>query len=313
MQRWHRIEQTTVTGHTQNSGISATVQAFLFMVAATAALAVMHGIVRYLSRDLDVYTITFFRNLFGLLVVMPLVLRNGLGSLRTTRFDLHALRGITGIGAMLMWFSALAKVEIATATALSFTAALFATLAAVLFLKERIRLRRLGAIVIGFIGVLVVLRPTTQSVNYSALLVLGSTMFWGFNVVVVKTLSKTDRSASIVAWSAILLSLLSFPLLLRFGTLPNSDQLVLLLFIGAFATIGHMCLTTALSMADSTAVMSLDFLRLIWSVMIGVWFFADRIDIWTLVGAVIIFSSGIYIVFRESRATNPATTESANT
>lgn len=272
------------------------------MVVATAALATMHGIVRYLSGDLDVYTITFFRNLFGLVVVMPLVLRNGLSTLRTSRFDLHALRGITGIGAMLMWFSALATVEIATATALSFTAAIFASLAAVIFLKERIRLRRVIAIVAGFIGVLVVLRPTSQSVNYSALLVLGSTMFWGFNVVVVKTLSKTDRSASIVAWSAILLSLLSFPLLLRFGTMPEPDQLLLLLLIGAFATIGHMCLTTALSLADSTAVMSLDFLRLIWSVLIGVWFFADVIDSWTIFGAVIIFSSGIYIVFRESKS-----------
>ena len=272
------------------------------MVVATAALATMHGIVRHVSRDLDVYTITFFRNLFGLVAVMPLVLRNGIGTLRTTRFDLHALRGITGICAMLMWFSALAKVEIATATALSFTAALFTTLAAVLFLKERIRLRRVAAIIAGFIGVIVVLRPTGDSVNYSALLVLGSTMFWGFNVVVVKTLSKTDRSASIVAWSAIFLSVLSFPLLLRFGTLPNSDQFLLLLLIGVFATIGHMCLTTALSMADSTAVMSLDFLRLIWSVMIGVWFFADIIDTWTIVGAVIIFGSGIYIVFRESKA-----------
>ena len=272
------------------------------MVVATAALATMHGIVRHISRDLDVYTITFFRNLFGLMVVMPLVLRNGIGTLRTSRFDLHALRGVTGICAMLMWFSALATVEIATATALSFTAALFTTLAAVVFLRERIRLRRVAAIIAGFIGVLVVLRPTGNSINYSALLVLGSTMFWGFNVVVVKTLSKTDRSASIVAWSAIFLSVLSFPLLLRFGTLPTPDQFFLLLLIGAFATIGHMCLTTALSMADSTAVMSLDFLRLIWSVLIGVWFFADSIDSWTIVGAIIIFGSGIYIVFRESKA-----------
>ena len=169
------------------------------MVAATAALAVMHGFVRHVSTTTDVYTITFFRNLFGLVVVMPLVLRNGLGSLRTTRLPLHLLRGASGILAMLAWFTALARVEIATATALSFSAAIFGTIAAVVFLGEKIRTRRLVAIIAGFIGVIVVLRPAGSSFNPSALLVLGSSLFWGLNVVIVKSLSSTEKAASIVA------------------------------------------------------------------------------------------------------------------
>lgn len=271
------------------------------MVVATAALAAMHGCVRYLSEALDVYTITFFRNLFGLVAVLPLVIRNGASSLRTKRFGLHALRGGTGIFAMLLWFTALAKVEIATATALSFTAALFTTIAAVIFLKERLRLRRILAIVAGFTGVLIVLRPTGDSFNLTALLVLASTMFWGTNVVIVKKLSETDRTASIVAWSSILLTLLSAPFFIMFGVWPDITQTLVLLMIGAFGTLGHLCITSALKLAESSAVMSLDFLRLIWSVMIGVWFFSDSIDLWTIVGASVIFGSGLYILLREAQ------------
>ncbi len=273
----------------------------MYMVAATAALAAMHGVVRHLSTTVDVYTITFFRNLFGLLVVLPLVLRNGVHSLKSKRMPLHLLRGASGILAMLLWFTALARVEIATATALSFSAAIFGTIAAVLILGERVRARRIAAIIAGFIGVLVVLRPASDSFNPSALLVIGSSLFWGINLVIVKSLSSTEHTASIVAWSGITLSALSLPIFLYLGELPSGHSLWLLFLVGALGTLGHMCMTTALSMADSTAVMSLDFLRLIWTVIIGVMFFSERLDFMTLLGATLIFASGLYIIFRESR------------
>ena len=284
----------------------STLKALMFMVAATAALAIMHGLVRHISKTVDVYTITFFRNLFGLVAVMPLVLHNGLSSLRTRRLPLHLLRGASGILAMLTWFTALARVEIATATALSFSAAIFGTIAAVVFLGEKIRTRRLIAIFAGFVGVIVVLRPAGDSFNPSALLVLGSSLFWGLNVVIVKSLSSTEKAASIVAWSGITLTILSLPFFLSFGKVPDNNSVLLLLMVGACGTLGHMCMTTALSMADTTAVMSLDFLRLIWTLLIGVIFFSDLVDHWTLLGATIIFTSGLYIIFRESHIAQQA-------
>jgi len=130
----------------------STATAMMYMVAATAALSVMHGLVRHLSETVDVYTITFFRNLFGLLAVIPLVLRNGAHTLKTNRLPLHLLRGTTGILAMVLWFTALARVEIATATALSFSAAIFGTISAVVLLSEQVRTRRIIAIIVGFTG-----------------------------------------------------------------------------------------------------------------------------------------------------------------
>jgi len=157
------------------------------------------------------------------------------------------------------------------------------------------------AIVAGFAGVLIVLRPAGDSFNPSALLVLGSSIFWGVNVVIVKTLSTTEKTASIVAWSGIALTILSLPLFIAFGQIPDKSALMLLMLVGAFATAGHMCMTTALSMADTTAVMSLDFLRLIWTIIIGIVLFAEHLDAFTVVGAVVIFSSSLYIVFREAQ------------
>ena len=279
----------------------STFKALLFMVAATAALSSMHGLIRHLSVSVDVYTITFMRNLFGLLAVLPLVLRNGTGSLRTKNLPLHLLRGVSGILAMVLWFTALARVEIATATALSFSAAIFGTIAAVLILRERVRARRIVAITVGFIGVIIVLRPAGSSFNPSALLVLVSSLFWGFNLVIVKTLANTERTASIVAWSGITLTVLSLPLFIVFGETPSGNELLQLVLVGALGTLGHLCMTTALSMADATAVMSLDFLRLLWTVIIGVVFFAEYIDAMTLLGAVVIFASSLYIIFREAR------------
>ena len=279
----------------------STFTALLFMVAATAALSGMHGLIRHLSESVDVYTITFMRNLFGLLAVLPLVLRNGPGSLKTKNLPLHLLRGVSGIFAMVLWFTALAKVEIATATALSFSAAIFGTIAAVLILHEQVRARRIAAIVVGFIGVMIVLRPAGSSFNPSALLVLASSLFWGFNLVIVKTLSSTEKTASIVAWSGITLTVLSLPLFVLFGEMPAGNELMLLVIVGALGTLGHLCMTTALSMADATAVMSLDFLRLLWTVVIGIVFFAEHIDAMTLLGAIVIFCSSLYIIFREAQ------------
>jgi len=105
-----------------------------------------------------------------------------------------------------------------------------------------------------------------------------------------------------VAWSGITLTVLSLPLFLVLGETPTSHELLLLMVVGALGTLGHLCMTTALSMADSTAVMSLDFLRLLWTVMIGIIFFAEHIDAMTLLGAIVIFSSSLYIMFREARA-----------
>jgi len=280
--------------------IPGATKGLLYMLMATIVLACMHGLVRYLGDGLHPFVIAFYRNLFGLIAILPLVLRAGASGLKTHHPQLMLLRSLSGIVAMLTWFYGLSKVPTAEATALSFTAAIFTALVAYLMLGEKMRRHRWLAIFGGFIGVIVVLQPNTDNYNPYMLLILVSCVFWGLSVSLVKLLTRTDSTTSIVAWMSILLTILSLPPALFYWQWPSLDQFLLLGIMGILATIGHLGMTQALSLADTTAVMSIDFMRLIWAAMIGAFFFSDAFDIYTWVGATIIFSSGLYIIFRES-------------
>lgn len=270
------------------------------MFLSTVVLASMHGMVRYLGGELHPFVIAFFRNLFGLVAILPLVVRIGVAGMKTTRPLLNLLRSVTGIIAMLTWFYGLSTVPTAEATALSFTAAIFSALAAFVFLGEKMRLRRWLAIIGGFIGVLVVLQPNSENFNPNMFFILLSCIFWGLSVTIVKALTRTDSSTSIVAWMAVMLTLMSLPPALIYWQWPAPEELLLLGLMGALGTLGHLWMAKALSLADTTAVMSIDFMRLIWAALIGALYFGDPFSANTWIGAAVIFGSGLYIIFRES-------------
>jgi drug/metabolite transporter (DMT)-like permease len=198
----------------------------ILMTAATAFLASMHALVRYLSFELHPFEIAFFRNLFGLAAVLPWLLRTGRAGLVTRRPGLQALRGAVGVVAMLAWFYGLSVVPIAEATALSFTSAIFASLGAVAFLGERMRLRRWAAVFVGFAGTLMILRPGFATVDAGALVVMLSAVSWAGSLLIVKALTRTDSNVSIVAWMAIMMTLLSFFPALPVWAWPSLEQLL---------------------------------------------------------------------------------------
>lgn len=280
--------------------LSGATTGLLLMVLATIFLASMHSMVRYAGGDMHPFVLVFFRNLFSFVIVIPLLMRAGRGALKSSNYGLLFSRGAVGITAMLAWFYSLAYVPITEATALSFTAAIFTALTAIAFLGERVRFRRWAAIICGFTGVLVVLRPDTDNFNPLMLLILFSAMFWALSITMIKHLSKTDTPTSLVAWMSILLTLLSFPLALYYWQWPVGEQWLWLIAIGALGTLGNLCMVRALALADITAVMSIDFFRLVWGALIGIYFFGDQMQVTTWLGAAIIFASGLYIIFRES-------------
>ena len=265
---------------------SQTVEGMLWMLLSTAILASMHGAVRHVAVDMHPFEVAFFRNLFGFLAILPMLLRGGWSSLYSKQPGLQVLRGCTGIVAMLSWF---------------FTAAIFASLGALVFLGEKMRLRRWAAVIVSFIGVLIILRPGTGGFDLQALTVLLSASMWGAGVVIVKQLSRTDTGVSIVGWMGISLTVLSIPPALLVWEWPNLTQLLWLCLIGMLGTAGHLTMIRALRKADTTAAMSVDFARLLWATLLGSFFFADPIDALTWVGGGVIFASGIYIIYRESQ------------
>ena len=282
---------------------SPAVRGMALMLAATVCFSAMHGAIRHITigGDLHPFEAAFFRNLFGLVVLLPWFARVGLGPLRTERLKLHALRGLIQVVAMLAFFMALSLAPLAEVSALSFTAPLFASLGAILLLRERMRLRRWTALIAGFAGALVIVRPGFAAIHAGLLLTIFASALWASALLVIKVLARTDSAVTITAYMGLFLTPLSLVPALLVWQWPSGEQLAWLAAIGALGSFGHLAMAQAFREADATAVLPFDFTRLIWATIIGYFAFAESPDLWTWVGGSIIFASTTYIAFREAK------------
>lgn len=274
----------------------------LLMCVSTVAFAIMHAAVRYVSSELPPFQIAFFRNVFGLAFLVPLLIRSKFEMFRTRRIGLHALRGAINIAAMLMFFTALSITPLAKVTALSFTAPIFMAVLSIVVLGERFRLHRWLAITAGFVGMLIVLRPGIVALDTGGLLAASSAALWAVAMILIKILSRTESSLSIVAWMGVFLCVFSlFPALWVWQPLTMGN-LVWLSLIGLTGTVAQISLSQSLKETEPTSVMPFDFLKIIWTALLGVWFFSETPDLYTWLGAAIIFSSGLVIAYRERKS-----------
>jgi drug/metabolite transporter (DMT)-like permease len=271
----------------------------VLMCLSTVAFSIMHGLVRFVSEVLPPFQIAFFRNIFGLAFLLPILMRSRFAMLRTKRIGLHALRGVINIAAMLMFFTALSISPLAKVTALSFTAPIFMAILAVLVLGEHFRIYRWLAILSGFVGMLIILRPGLVVIDTGALLVTGAAALWAVAMILIKILSRTESSVTIVAYMGIFLGIFSIVPALWVWQPFGLQTLGWMVLIGLFGSIAQMSLSQSLKETDPTALMPFDFLKLIWTTLIGAWFFAEFPDIYTWIGAAVIFLSGLFIAFRE--------------
>ncbi len=280
---------------------TGTTRGIVLMMLSTLGFSTMHVMIRYLSGALDPIQIAFFRNFFGLIVFLPWFLRYGLAPLRTKQLKLHALRAGLNVCAMFAFFSALGMTPVAQVTALGFTAPLFAALLSVVVLGEVFRLRRWTATLCGFLGTLVILRPGFAEIDLGSLLVLISALLWGFTLMVIKVLARTESSITITSYMNILLTLLSLvPALLVWRT-PEGVQWLWLLAIGVVGTLSQVAITQSLKEADTGVVMPFDFFKLIWVAIMGYLFFGETPGLFVWLGGAIVFASATYIAIRESR------------
>jgi drug/metabolite transporter (DMT)-like permease len=271
------------------------------MLLAAAAFAAMTALVRVMGETMHPFEIAFWRNLYGVLFMAPWIARVGLAALRTRRIGGYTLRAACGLSAMLLWFWAITVMPLDEAVALSFTAPLFASVAAVMFLGERMGLRRTFALLAGFAGTLVILRPGIQAISEPALLVLAASVFIAISITMVKTLSRSESPAAIVTWMGVYMTPMSLIPAAFVWTWPTMGETLILIVMGAFATVGQVAMTRAYAVTDATVVLPFDYARLPFAAVIAYLAFAERPDGWTWAGAAIIAGSTIYIAHRESR------------
>jgi drug/metabolite transporter (DMT)-like permease len=297
-----------VSGGPPTSGIDAgpgapvasgAVRALGLMFVSTFFFASMHASIRYLSGAIHPFEIAFFRSLFALVVVAPWFYREGFALLRTRHIGLHGLRAVFNVFAMLSFFYALSITPLSEVTALGFTAPIFTTMLAALVLGEAVRLRRWSAIVVGFVGTLVVLRPGFVEIGTGQALVLFSSLVWACALLVIKTLGRTESSATIIAYMALLMIPLTLVPAAFVWRWPDAVQLSWLLLIGVLGGTGQLCMTEALRRAETAVVMPIDFCKLLWVAIIAYLAFGEVPDRYTWLGGAIIFASAMYIAYRE--------------
>ena len=283
----------------QNINNKSVLNGIGLMIIATVLFSVMHASIKYMSSSLHPFEIAFFRNLFGLIVIAPWFIRYGLQPLKTKKIKLHIARSFFNVIAMLSFFYSLSIAPLADVASLAFTAPLFASILAVVFLKEIIGIKRIVAIILGFIGAIIVIDPVYSSINNGHILTLLSASVWSVSLIIIKILGRTESSVTITSYMVIIMIPLSGIAAYFYWETPTINDLIFLVIIGISGTAAQMLLAQALRQGDTSIIMPFDFLKLIWAVGIGYLFFFEVPSINTWLGSIIIFLSTLYIAYRE--------------
>ncbi|MDX1434751.1 MAG: DMT family transporter [Gammaproteobacteria bacterium] len=259
-------------------------------------------IVRHLGSDMHPVQAAFIRYAMGIVLLAPMFLRLRAQRTHSVRYGLHALRGVVHGTAVMLWFYAMANIPIAQVTAIGFTAPIFTALGAAWFLGERLHGPRIAAIVMGFVGTLVIIRPGIVEVELGALAQLAAAPLFACSFVVAKKLTETESDVAIVSYMAVFVTLALLPPALLVWRAPSAAELGWLLATATLATAGHYTLTRALRAAELTLLQPFAFLQLVWATLLGAWLFGENPEIWTWIGGAIVVGAATYIAHREARA-----------
>ena len=271
------------------------------MLISCILFSVMGGLIRHLSlMDFHPFMTAFARTLLAIMFLAPTFRKVGLNGLRTTQLNLHFFRGMVSAIAVIASFYAVTVIPLANAVSYSFAAPVIATVLAVIFLKEKIRLPRIMAVIIGFIGVLVLLRPGSVPFTTGVAAALISAISVAFAIICIRKLSLTDKPNVVAVYSLLFTLPITFCFALFEWSWPTSEQWIILLLVGLCAAMAQFSISKAFSSSETTAIMPIDFTRLIFSATIGYLFFDETPDVYTFIGATIILSSAVYAAHREA-------------
>ena len=260
---------------------------------------VMLSFLKIAQEDVNVYVAGFFRFFLGLVIILPYIIKKKDAVLKTTHLKQHFLRAILGLPAMLLYFSALVLLPIEKLTAISFVVPLIVTILAVFFLGEKIYIYRTLALLLGFSGMLVIIRPGFVDISIGVYMVLFSALLWSINIIITKKISKDDSAITILAYQSIFMSLLSFFIVLFFWEMPSLKTFIYLILAAMCGTVLHLTLNHAFKLVDVSMTQPYSFLNLVFASIIGYFVFDEIPDLYTWIGALIIFTGVLIISYRE--------------
>lgn len=274
------------------------IRAIAFMMVGGLSMVLMQASVKLLSDALHPFVITLFRALLVFIIILPILLWNGLGTVKTSSLKLQVIRGGVGGVCMLCMFTGFSLVSLPEATSLLFTVPIFATILSVMFLSERVGIKRWGAIFLGFAGILVITRPDI-SLNLGHLLLLSAAILWSISIVIAKKLTEKDTIISITFWQAMGCVPLALIASLFVWETPTLTQLLYLLGIAGLGTLGHALVYASLKLGKVSFLLPLDYIRIIWSTLLGFLLFGSLPTLYLYAGTFLIISATAFISYRE--------------
>ena len=284
-----------------NAARSQPLRAALLMLGSTVFFGLMTVAIKLASASLHTFEIAFFRNFFGLMAALPLLLHHGPELLKTTQFPRYLFRCTIGVTSMMAGFWAIGHLPLAQAVALSYSTPIFVTIAAVVFLHEQVRARRWAAVAVGFVGVIIIIRPGSADFSTGTLVALIAAVLSGIVSVQIKLLSHTEPADRIVLLTTLLWVPMSLLPALTVWEWPHGIVWVWVIAAGFLGTGGHMLWTRALKIGDVSALTPISFTQLPIVAVAGWLLFQEQLDRWTALGAGVIFVANAYIAHRESQ------------
>jgi len=280
---------------------SGNLPGILFFLSAIFCFGLMDTGIKWLSGTYDTWQIIAFRAAFSLIPIAVLVaMSGGASALRTARPLAHVLRSIVGLAAVFCFFYAFAHMPLADVYAISFAAPLFITALSVPILKERVGWRRWAAVLVGFAGVMVMLRPGTGVFSAIALVPLLGALLYGLLMIYIRILSRTETNAAIVFYfmvtTAVVAAMMSVPV----WATPNAADFALLAAVGIIGGVAQILFTQAFRLASPTLLAPFEYSGMLWAVTFGYLVFGDVPDPFIWAGGAIVIASGLYILHRET-------------
>ncbi len=298
--------------HGRTAHLSPTVRGLLWSACSGLLFTILNATMRNLTLQLHPMQAQFLRYLFGVLVMLPLVLRGGITSFRPQNLGGQFTRGAVHTLGLVMWFAALPKISLADTTAIGFTSPLFIMLGAYFFLREAMHWDRWLATAIGFAGVMIVLLPKLSGTGTGAgaggyhLLMLASAPVFAASFLLTKVLVRNERASVIVVWQAISVALFSLPMGLWVWQWPSAWQWAGFALCGLLGSAAHYCLTRSFHVADISSTQSVKFLDLVWASALGWLIFANLPTQSTLLGGAVICAATLWVARREHRRASRA-------
>ena len=285
----------------------------IFLIIISIIFGTLMGtFIKLAQEELNVFTTGFLRFFFGFLIITPYILKTKFEVFSTKNLKIHILRSALNLPAMLLGFAALAMLPLEKMTAIHFIVPIIVTILAVIFLKEKIYLYRSIALVMGFLGMIIILRPGIIDISIGIYMALISSLIWSVVIILTKKVSKDDSAITILSHQYVYMSLFSFPLVIYFWDQPSLKTIIFILCAAMSGTILHIALNHAYKLVDVTMTQPYSFLGLVVSSIIGYFVFSDKPDFYTWLGASVIFCGVLLISYRELQLNKEITRKRLN-